>query len=102
VSGLTSSEKTALGCFGLLALAPVSSVLHGWVLTTLWRWFVVPLGVAQVGIVQAIGISSLIALLTYEMPKQEGDDQIARAVVLAFLRPLFALGFCAVVRWVGS
>lgn len=49
------------------ALIILFTIIRGWVLTYLWHWFAVPIfGVPELGIVQAIGISLVIAFLTHE------------------------------------
>lgn len=35
---------------------------HAFVLMTMWRWFVTPLGVAEIGLWHAAGISTFVAL----------------------------------------
>ncbi len=52
------------------------SILRGFVLSYLWQWFVVPLGVPDITVVHAIGISMLVAFLTYENAYQ-GDSKEA-------------------------
>jgi len=41
-------------------------LLRGFVLVDLWEWFIVPLGLIRIGFFHALGISILVALLTYE------------------------------------
>lgn len=42
-------------------------ILRGWVLSTLWAWFLVPQGVFPISINVAIGISVLIGLFTQHL-----------------------------------
>ena len=47
-----------------------------------WDWFVVPLGVVEIGYAHALGISLLAALLTHEHPDKE-QKQFAEAMAQA-------------------
>lgn len=69
-----------------ICLSIVSVILHGWAITKLWTWFIVPtFKVVPIGIVPAIGISTLIAFLTvklqadsaWEKEKKEMDQLAA-------------------------
>ena len=104
-------KDTKDGCAALLLLFPfliaAAAVVRGHVLSVLWEWFVVPLGVGPIGLVQAIGIASLAAMLTYEGTADGPREKSVRELLLeafakAFLSPLVALGFCWLVRWFAS
>lgn len=56
---------------GLVGLA----VLRGFVLASLWGWFVVPLGVPALGIAQAIGISLIVSLFLAHLARDKSDDE---------------------------
>jgi hypothetical protein len=56
-------SAVVIGVFGLLALA---MVLNGFMLSYMWQWFVVPLGVRPIGLPQAIGIAIIVSMLTSE------------------------------------
>ena len=44
----------------------VSCLLRGWVLSILWRWFMVPtLGLPALSVPQAIGIALVVGMLTH-------------------------------------
>jgi hypothetical protein len=49
-----------IGIFILMA------ILRGFVLTYLWDWFVVPLGVTDIGAAHALGIALLLGWITRE------------------------------------
>ena len=57
----------------------VGIVLRGWVLSTLWAWFLVPLGAVEIGIAAALGISIIIGMftthLTHDTVKVKLNDQ---------------------------
>ncbi len=44
----------------LVVLVVVLSVVRGFVLSYLWSWFVAPLGIPEIGIAHAIGISLIV------------------------------------------
>lgn len=84
-----------------LVTRPTFSIWHGYVLTNLWGWFVVPtFGFPQIGIAQAIGVSVFVRYVTYRRadlvaPRDaEGTDQY----VYPILVPLGALCIGWVVR----
>lgn len=57
-----------------LGLSIPATFLRAWVLTLLWAWFVSPLGVVEIGLWQAIGISTFVTLLTFhQLPNSERD-----------------------------
>jgi len=98
---------TVLGLLiaALAAVVVTASVLwSGFVLATLWAWFLVPtLKVAALTTLQAAGIATTIKFLTYQFNYKEFEDGQTESVekwkkpvitlVFAFLYPLFALGF---------
>tara|TARA_Y100000034_G_scaffold48390_1_gene59756 strand:+ start:7165 stop:7476 length:312 start_codon:yes stop_codon:yes gene_type:complete len=90
-----------IGCL-LLALGGLGmiislSIIHGWVLTYLWAWFVVPIfSVPELTIAQAMGLSLIIGMWTYNpqaTQQQEDEDKykaLARFVAIC-LRPFIVL-----------
>jgi hypothetical protein len=58
---------------GIFALVIGMVVLNGVMLSYMWQWFVVPLGVRTIGAVQAIGIAIIVSVLTYK-GDAKGDD----------------------------
>ncbi len=63
-------------------------VLTGIVLSSLWGWFVVPLGYPQISIFHALGLTTLISILRFDSVKQTTPDGIKDAL----LKPVIALG----------
>lgn len=63
----------------LISTMIVGIVLRGWVLSTLWGWFLVPLGAVEIGIAAALGISIIIGMftthLTHDTVKVKLNDQ---------------------------
>lgn len=59
-------DKVVIGVGGLLLFVLVAFVLAlftGFTVSVLWGWFIVPLGVAQIGFAHAYGISLLGSVL---------------------------------------
>lgn len=54
----------------LLAL-PLICFLEGWQVSTMWSWFVVPLGLPAIGFAHAVGICSLLDAIRGDYPKGE-------------------------------
>lgn len=62
----------------LIALTAVGVILKGWVLSKIWIWFIVStFGTAPLRLVEAIGLSIFVTLLTYKHNRQtqEEDDE---------------------------
>jgi hypothetical protein len=82
----------------LLVLIPTAAYF-GWAVSTLWGWFVVPLGVPAVNIWEAAGLFTLARFLTHddrdraEPPKRTAKERNLRLVSI-LLAPLLlvALG----------
>lgn len=73
-------------------------VLRGWALSTLWAWFLVPIGVTAIGINTALGISVIVGLFTTHLhqesvktDKKSIADACATIVTKAIGSPLAAL-----------
>lgn len=55
-------NKSNLSFFGVIlviALSVAQTIFSGYVLSEMWTWFVVPLGVTAIGLAHAVGIASL-------------------------------------------
>jgi hypothetical protein len=73
-------------------------ILRGWVLSTLWAWFLVPQGVFPISVNAAIGISVLIGLFTQHLvhdtvkvDKKSTADMITTITGKTIGGPLMAL-----------
>ena len=99
-----------LAAAGFVILLVAAVTWKGYVLSILWAWFVVPLGVAALSIPHAIGLAILGAFLVGDKgatreevsdivgkPEKPGD-RIFRLVANITLYPAFALGLGWVVR----
>jgi hypothetical protein len=100
---MNKSGDTFLSCLGaiglVIILVPLSIIMHGWVLSIMWRWFMVPLfGLPVLTIPYAIGISAVVALFKGNSTTNKDDNKTAtakflEALFVAFVAPLISLGF---------
>lgn len=87
-----------LAVFGLFGVAIIGMLINGWTLTILWEWFIVPFGLPQLSLVQAVGIAMVVGYLTYhyqEEPKDKAEpmERVGRSLGFTVARPIFVLGF---------
>jgi len=77
---------------GLFAVIAALAILRGFVLSILWQWFALPLGLPEIGVAHAIGIALIVAMLAHQHSheKQESDDPMA-SVLAGFLSTLLFL-----------
>jgi hypothetical protein len=77
-----------------VALIVGNLVLDGWVLKTLWGWFVVPrFSLAPLNITSAIGLSLVIGLVTYQYNGHDSSkERVAWSVAMPVL--LLVVGWC--------
>lgn len=78
------------------AMVFASAAIRGYVLSTMWGWFIVPtFGVAEISIPVACGISLVAAMLTAD-PSADGDSDSGSSgmyVIQLLVGPLFTLLF---------
>lgn len=55
----------------LVLVSITGSILRGFVISTLWLWFLVPLGIPAISIVAAMGISLIVAYIWYSYADAE-------------------------------
>lgn len=60
----------------------VGGIVNGWALSILWHWFLVPLGVSQIGVAHAMGIAMTVAFATYQYDAKVAYDKGASAADL--------------------
>lgn len=89
------SEKAKLeGCLkaaiGVLLIPPFM-LWKGYVLSTLWAWFAVPLGAPPVTTLQAIGVS-LVAAFLRPFPKAYDNFDLAEHIGRGLFDPALYLG----------
>lgn len=88
-----------IGYFTVIVITMFASALwSGYVLSTLWAWFIVPaFGVPGLSIAYAIGLALIVSYTTdHSFKKKQSYDeslseQLCRAVGIAAIRPALAL-----------
>ena len=62
-----------LGFLFVVAALPLAALLDAWVLTKLWGWFLIPLGLPQITIIPAFGIALIVRFLTKDLETARED-----------------------------
>lgn len=88
---LATAVGMAIG--GIVYLLFVGA-LTGIVLSSLWGWFVVPLGYPSINIFHALGLTILVSIFRIDSVKAIAPENITEALV----RPVLALG----AAWLGG
>lgn len=95
------SSKIIMGVMALL-MVPFAMAWRGYVLSLVWAWFVMPLGVPAIGIAHAIGLSMTIAVFAKQERETKEEKSflvlVVRMVMKAVLVPLVVLAFAAIVH----
>lgn len=78
-----------------LGLAIALAVLRGWVLSYLWFWFLVPLGVPSIGVAHAMGLSLLVSLFTAGASSKDADKKEGWDALRYVFTKLFGFGVTA-------
>jgi hypothetical protein len=87
-----------LTIIGWILAMPVMIAWRGYVLSLLWAWFAVPMGLPPIGVAMACGLSTVVALLTLDASVKRDEPNLALAVAGGIFIPLFALALGAVIR----
>lgn len=67
-------------------------LLRGWVIWSLWGWFVVPLGVREIGMAHAIGISLTVGTLAHQRRKSEDSRWFGEWIGSAIAQAVLTIG----------
>ncbi len=80
---------------GILLLFPAIIAINGFVLQSLWGWFLVPLGVPYIGVAKAIGLSVLAHMFVWqaEQPDSNGEKPLWEQFLKILMRPAFTFAF---------
>ncbi len=83
----------------LIIAIPVT-LLHGFVFQKIWHWFIFPLGMADITLPHALGISMVIGYLTHqidieqlmkERTKEEEIEKNINEIIFSVIKPLMYL-----------
>ena len=96
-----AEKKSPAFLIVMLTITAVPPVILGqaWILSVLWSWFVVPLGVIPIGTTHAAGITFLVHYLRGTTPSKTKDADSLQLVAYAIVLPLCYLVFGAVVHY---
>lgn len=96
-------ESNRDGCGPAIAsilTMPFTITLRGWILSVMWGWFAVPLGLMAIGLWHACGVSSLIGLLIFVLPKEDDNgltwDSYKYTLFMTVSVSFLTLGFGAI------
>jgi hypothetical protein len=94
--------KTLLAAIGGLLLIVMSSIWYGYVLSIVWGWFMTPvLHAPTLSIPAAIGISSVVRLMTSQQIEENGKEKSTSERWLGiFLRSFFLPAFVLFSCWI--
>ena len=84
---------TILMILGAVLLLGVMGLYYAFVLSTLWAWFVVPLGVAKIGMAHAYGLSLIPSTVLGVRGLYSPEDKRTEAAIAAIVLPSLALLF---------
>jgi hypothetical protein len=96
---LVAATATVIILLGLLAILGIALVFQGFVLSYLWVWFVVPLGIPAIGIAHAIAIIMVANLILRgrtkidERPPEEKIRTSGKEFGVILVSWCIALGF---------
>lgn len=80
---------------GFAAFTVVLTIARGFILQSLWGWFLVPLGLPPIGIANAIGVAMIVSYLTYSHLKKDSEDGAS-----VFIQPFVNMVIVWGVAWV--
>lgn len=80
---------------GILTAGLLFAVYNAWVLSILWAWFVVPLGVKAIGIAHAYGITQLVSLFLSNrgLKENKSKEDWVSTITIWITIPAIALFF---------
>lgn len=84
-----------LGIFAsFFLLFALACAFEGFVLSSLWEWFIVPLGVRPISIVHAIGICVLLDFVTYHYYDYKKSEEVGLLPSLAYITVRPTVAYC--------
>jgi len=79
------SLATVVFSFVFVVFSVPLALLTGKVLSDLWFWFIVPLGVPAIGIAHACGITSIPAIFLASVAKSKADEKGFGNAIIQYL-----------------
>lgn len=81
-----------LGALLLAVLTIPLILLNGWVLSWLWLWFMVPLGLPVISLAHSIGIAGIVGFMTKQYTSDKNEEEKYERMAYGLLAPFIALG----------
>ena len=96
---MSKGENQVAAFIAFIWLIP-GMFLRGWLLSILWNWFAVPLGVLYIGPWHAFGIGLIYSVLSYKYKKFEpySTDQALARIASSIFFVIFVLVIAAIVK----
>lgn len=101
---MTDNETKLLKALLVLGIGIPMSIAtviwSGYVLSVIWRWFMVPLfGLPVLSIPAAIGIDALVTLvIPSQKPSKDTEQSTWSAIITGILKPLVMLGVAFIAK----
>lgn len=76
MTGSTEREASGTDLLIGLLMMPFTIALRGWVLSICWGWYLVPLGVMDIGAAHAIGISLTAAVFVNSHNNKQRENRL--------------------------
>lgn len=90
---LSKGEKVAVALVLLPAAMVVGTLWFGYVLSTMWGWYMVPLGLRPINWAAASGISGLVSLMRMNAYLKKDENNTVKAAVTHVLSHWLAYAF---------
>jgi hypothetical protein len=95
-TGVHAAPSRAWAVFGqviaVIVAVAVSAIVRGLILAVLWGWFVQPLGVRSINVAEAIGLATIVGLLSQRSDDQNDKRPFAEKLLAVFFASLFGAG----------
>jgi uncharacterized membrane protein SpoIIM required for sporulation len=92
--------KAIVGIFSVAFVVAIIGLLlveQGWAISTLWGWFVVPLGAPAIGIAAAIGLAATVAVIRPRRSKPS-ENKGWKEFAIPVMQPLV----CVAIGWIAK
>jgi hypothetical protein len=87
----------------LLVLAVVGTLFKGFLLMKFYAWFIAPtFGMSELTLVQALGLSFFVSLITFKYKKEENERTTREALAEALGMYLVGYPFILLMGWILS
>ena len=101
-NSMDKESKEALSTFhqfvSSTALFFFAVVINGMGMMFMWGWFVVPLGVAPIGLAHSVGLAGMVRFLCMGVSKKKNDDPVAVVAMQSVAMTVIVTGF----GWIAS